>query len=68
MDGTGQVGTIVNRAPSQTKIKATIFGKKAHAGIEPEKGISAINLAAKAISKMNLGRIDDESNIKYRYN
>lgn len=61
VDGTGQVGTIVNRAPSQTKIKATIFGKKAHAGIEPEKGISAINLAAKAISKMNLGRIDDET-------
>src|SRR5699024_8253648 len=61
VDGTGQVGTIVNRAPTQTKIKATISGKKAHAGIEPEKGISAINLAAKAISKMNLGRIDEET-------
>lgn len=61
VDGTGQVGTIVNRAPSQTKIKAQIYGKKAHAGIEPEKGISAINLAAKAISKMELGRIDEET-------
>lgn len=61
VDGTGPVGTIVNRAPSQTKITATIFGKKAHAGIEPEKGISAINLAAKAISKMTLGRIDEET-------
>ena len=61
VDGTGPVGTIVNRAPTQTKIKATIFGKKAHAGIEPEKGVSAINLAAKAISKMHLGRIDEET-------
>ncbi len=61
VDGTGRVGTIVNRAPTQTEIKATIFGKKAHAGIEPEKGISAINLAAKAISKMNLGRIDEDT-------
>lgn len=61
VDGTGPVGTIVNRAPSQTKVIASIYGKKAHAGIEPEKGISAINLAAKAISKMTLGRIDDET-------
>ena len=28
VDGTGQVGTIVNRAPSQTKLKAKIYGKK----------------------------------------
>ncbi|CAD2077889.1 M20/M25/M40 family metallo-hydrolase [Jeotgalicoccus meleagridis] len=61
VDGTGQVGTIVNRAPSQTKLKAKIYGKKAHAGIEPEKGISAINIAAKAISKMTLGRLDEET-------
>lgn len=61
VDGTGPVGTIVNRAPSQTKVIASIYGKKAHAGIEPEKGISAINLAAKAISKMTLGRIDEET-------
>lgn len=61
VDGTGEVGTIVNRAPSQTKIKTQIFGKKAHAGIEPEKGISAINIAAKAIAKMSLGRIDEET-------
>ncbi|MCK1977156.1 M20/M25/M40 family metallo-hydrolase [Jeotgalicoccus huakuii] len=61
VDGTGEVGTVVNRAPSQTKVRTQIFGKKAHAGIEPEKGISAINIAAKAIAKMNLGRIDEET-------
>src|SRR5690625_7426746 len=36
-------------------------GKTAHAGVAPEKGISAITLAAKAIAKMPLGRIDDET-------
>ena len=59
VDGTGQVGTIVNRAPAQNKIEAHIHGKKAHAGIEPEVGVSAINIAAEAISNMTLGRVDD---------
>lgn len=38
-----------------------ILGKTAHAGVAPEKGISAITLAAKAIAKMKLGRIDEET-------
>ena len=59
VDGTGQVGTIVNRAPAQNKIEAHIHGKKAHAGIEPEVGVSAINIAALAISNMTLGRVDE---------
>ena len=35
-----------------------IIGKASHAGIEPEKGISAIEVASYAISQMKLGRID----------
>src|SRR5699024_5463433 len=35
--------------------------KTAHAGLAPEKGISAITLAAKAIARMKLGRIDEET-------
>ncbi|CAD2075814.1 M20/M25/M40 family metallo-hydrolase [Phocicoccus pinnipedialis] len=61
VDGTGKVGTIVNRAPSQNRIEVHIHGKPAHAGIEPEAGVSAINIAAKAISNMKLGRIDAET-------
>jgi len=52
---------IINRAPSSDKIKFTIFGKEAHAGVEPEKGISAIKIAARAIELMTLGRIDHET-------
>lgn len=61
IDSNGEVGDIIVAAPYQAKIFATIKGKTAHAGVEPEKGISAITLAAKAISKMPLGRIDKET-------
>ncbi|WP_339227897.1 M20/M25/M40 family metallo-hydrolase [Oceanobacillus sp. FSL K6-2867] len=61
LDSDGDVGDIVVAAPTQAKVFAVIKGKTAHAGLEPEKGISAITLAAKAISKMPLGRIDEET-------
>lgn len=61
VDSDGKVGGIVIAAPYQAKITAKIFGKTAHAGVEPEKGISAITLAAKAIAQMKLGRIDHET-------
>jgi tripeptide aminopeptidase len=61
LDSDGKVGDIVVAAPTQAKIKATIHGKTAHAGVAPEKGISAITIASKAISKMPLGRIDEET-------
>lgn len=61
VDSDGQVGGIVTAAPNQAKLWTTIYGKTAHAGVAPEKGISAISIAAKAISKMSLGRIDAET-------
>lgn len=61
LDSDGAPGSIVTKAPSQYKIKAEVIGKAAHAGICPEEGINAIYVAAKAISKMKLGRIDEET-------
>lgn len=61
LDSDGEVGTIIIAAPTQAKIKTTIIGKSAHAGVAPEKGVSAITIAAKAIAKMPLGRIDEET-------
>ncbi|SFS92450.1 M20/M25/M40 family metallo-hydrolase [Marininema halotolerans] len=61
MDSNGPVGDIVTSAPSQVKILAKIHGKAAHAGVNPEKGISAIQVASRAISRMPLGRIDEET-------
>ncbi len=61
MDDGGNIGHVAVSAPSQNKIEIVITGKAAHAGMEPEKGISAIQIAAEAIMGMELGRIDDET-------
>lgn len=61
VDSDGKVGGIVTAAPYQAKVAAKIYGKTAHAGVAPEKGVSAINIAAKSISAMSLGRIDAET-------
>jgi tripeptide aminopeptidase len=61
VDSDGKVGGIVTSAPYQAKLWTTIHGKTAHAGVAPEKGVSAINIAAKSISAMTLGRIDAET-------
>ncbi|GEN57213.1 hypothetical protein GCM10012290_10680 [Halolactibacillus alkaliphilus] len=61
LDSDGPVGDVVVAAPTQVKVFAKIHGKTAHAGVAPEKGVSAITIAAKAISKMPLGRIDEET-------
>ncbi|WP_047151949.1 M20/M25/M40 family metallo-hydrolase [Aneurinibacillus tyrosinisolvens] len=61
LDSNGKVGDIIVAAPTQAKVKAMIRGKSAHAGVEPEAGISAIQVASKAVSRMPLGRIDKET-------
>lgn len=61
IDSDGKVGNIIVAAPTQAKITAIIHGKTAHAGVAPEKGISAITIAAKAVAKMSLGRIDEDT-------
>jgi tripeptide aminopeptidase len=61
LDSDEKVGNVVVAAPTQAKVKAVIYGKTAHAGVAPEKGVSAITIAAKAIAKMPLGRIDKET-------
>lgn len=61
LDAHGPVGTIIVQSPTHNLIDATIIGKAAHAGVEPEKGINAIAIAAEAIAAMKRGRIDAET-------
>lgn len=61
LDSDGSPGTIITRAPSQDSIGASIKGRAAHAGINPEDGINAIQVASHAIAQMKLGRIDHET-------
>jgi len=61
LDGLGDVGAVINQAPTAARMEIKITGKPAHAGLSPEKGISAIQVASDAIYHMNLGRIDEET-------
>lgn len=61
LDAGGPIGSIAVKAPSQNNMKVIIKGRSAHAGLEPEKGVSAIQAASEAISSMKLGRIDSET-------
>lgn len=61
LDSGGQVGQIVTTAPSQNSLEFIIYGKSAHAGANPEEGINAIQVAGFALSRMKLGRIDEET-------
>ncbi|MCS1350818.1 M20/M25/M40 family metallo-hydrolase [Mechercharimyces sp. CAU 1602] len=61
IDSNGPVGQIYNSAVAKASLFATIIGKPAHAGVNPEDGKSAIEVACRAIAHMKLGRIDDET-------
>ncbi len=53
--------TIVIGGPSYFALDVKVLGRAAHAGMEPEKGINAIQAAARAIAALRLGRLDHET-------
>ncbi|WP_455651345.1 M20/M25/M40 family metallo-hydrolase [Phascolarctobacterium sp.] len=64
LDIGGAPGIVTNAAPRLFDIYFTVRGKSAHAGIEPEKGINAIMLAAKALAALPAyGRLDEETTL-----
>ncbi|MDY6906551.1 MAG: M20/M25/M40 family metallo-hydrolase [Thermodesulfobacteriota bacterium] len=52
---------IVTRAPAANRFEFVVHGKDAHAGANPEDGVNAIAVAAKAIAKLEPGRVDAET-------
>jgi tripeptide aminopeptidase len=61
LDAGGPLNRIVYGAPVSDKFDAVVHGLAAHAGSNPENGINAIAITAKAIANMPLGRIDQET-------
>jgi tripeptide aminopeptidase len=59
LDHAGPIGEAIVATPTQQKIRADFAGVEAHAGIKPEDGSNAIAAAAAAISRMELGRLDE---------
>jgi len=61
LDAGPPVGSFVYSAPTQDIFEVWIHGRPAHAGAQPEDGVSAILVAARAVARMKLGRIDHET-------
>lgn len=61
LDSSGDAGKIITAAPGQYKLNVSIIGRRAHAGVAPEEGISAIQVLCEAVSNMKLLRIDEET-------
>jgi tripeptide aminopeptidase len=61
LDADGAPGGIVTAAPTHHTFKASFAGRAAHAGVEPEKGASAVEAACRAVAAMRLGRLDPET-------
>jgi tripeptide aminopeptidase len=61
LDAAGKVGEIVVQAPKKVDFKVVFHGRSAHAGFNPEQGVSAIQMAGVAVSRIQLLRIDLET-------
>lgn len=60
-DGEGPPSRITSASPTYIGFDVEIKGKAAHAGIEPEEGVSAIRAAVELISKLPQGRLDQDT-------
>ena len=60
LDSTG-IDKVIIGAPAANRIRVDVHGTAAHAGINPEGGVNAFLVAAQAITKIKLGRLDAES-------
>lgn len=63
LDSGGPPDVIITSAPTEVDITATIYGKAAHSGVNPEDGLNAIAVAADAIAQIKMGRIDEETTV-----
>lgn len=54
-------GHFIFKSAGSMGFSVEIYGKAAHSGIAPEKGIDAIKIASTAIHNIPLGRIDDDT-------
>lgn len=60
LDSSG-VDLLIVGAPAANHFHFTVTGAAAHAGLHPERGINAIQLAARCLADLPLGRLDEES-------
>jgi tripeptide aminopeptidase len=60
-DQAAPIGDVILGAPYSRAMQVRFHGRAAHSGMYPEEGRSAVAAAARAISDLRLGRIDEET-------
>jgi tripeptide aminopeptidase len=60
-DQAAPIGVVILGAPYSQSLEVTFHGRASHSGMHPDDGRSAIGAAARAISEMRLGRVDEDS-------
>src|SRR3989440_4645600 len=60
-DQAAPIGEVILGAPHSQAMQGRFHGRAAHSGMYPEEGRSAIVAAARAISDLRLGRVDEET-------
>lgn len=58
-DGEGPPSRIISASPTYIGFKIEVTGRSAHAGVEPEKGLSAIRIASEIVTRLPQGRLDE---------
>ncbi len=61
LDGEGAIGDIFDAGPSQKGLLFQLEGIRSHAGIAPEAGVSAIEMAAHLCASLPSGRLSPET-------
>ncbi len=64
-DSGSEVGTVIVDTPTEVDLTIRVIGQAAHAGVEPEKGINAIHVAARAMAALPTGRLDPETTLNF---
>jgi tripeptide aminopeptidase len=60
-DQAAPIGEVILGAPFSRAMQVRFHGRAAHSGMYPEEGRSAVAAAARAISDLRLGRVDEET-------
>jgi tripeptide aminopeptidase len=60
-DQAAAIGEVILGAPYSRAMQVRFHGRAAHSGMYPEEGRSAIAAAARAVSDLRLGRVDEET-------
>jgi len=61
IDSGGPPSHIQGQAPYHYTYDIEVHGRAAHAGVEPEKGVPAIAIAAEVVTRLPQGRLDPET-------